>query len=123
MQIERVHEGIRYTLSNEGIQTGDEVFPIANGRCLDGGGWILHDFDFQDFVSGFPNEPHIIETLKHSDYKPYEVRTDHGYGPIEIYYKIVRVERKVKVRESIFGGSYEWQEFDKKELRHEEENI
>ena len=29
MKIEKVHSGIRYTLSNEGLRVGDRVFPIA----------------------------------------------------------------------------------------------
>jgi hypothetical protein len=41
MNIEHVHEGIRYTLTNDGLQQGDKVYPIAWGRCLDGGGWIF----------------------------------------------------------------------------------
>lgn len=95
MKVEKVLNGIRYTLSNEGLTVGDKVYPIARGRCLDNGGWILHDFDFRDFMSGFPDEPHIILDLKHSkDYKPYEVRTNMGYSPVESYYKIVKKEKQ-----------------------------
>ena len=108
MIIEKVHNGIRYTLSNENLKVGDKVYSIANGRCLDKGGWILHDFDFSDFMSGFPNEPHIIENLKYSDYKPYEVKTDMGFSPRECYYKVIKMEEKIKVSESIFGGHKEW---------------
>lgn len=92
MEIEHYHNHLRYRLSNDNLKVGDKVYPIANGRCLDGGGWILHDFDFS---SGFPDEPHTILDLNHSDYKPYQIRTDHGYGPIEIYYKILKVEKKI----------------------------
>mgnify|MGYP006995565002 CR=1 FL=1 len=113
MKIEIVHEKIRYTLSNENLKVDDEVYPIARGRCLDDGGWILHELDFRDFMSGFPNEPHIIMDLNYDNGrqgKPYQVRTDKGYSPIECYYKIIGTEIQVKVRESIFGGSYEWVE-------------
>jgi hypothetical protein len=108
MLVEKVHNGIRYTLSNESLKVGDEVYSIANGRCLDNGDWILHDFDFRDFMSGFPNEPHIIENLKYSDYKPYEVKTNMGFSPKERYYKVIKMEEKIKVSESIFGERKEW---------------
>lgn len=35
------------------------------------------------------NEDHIIENLNYSDYKPYEVKTNRGYGPKENYFKII----------------------------------
>lgn len=95
MKIEKIKNGIRYTLTNEGLEVGDKVFPIASGRCLDGGGWILHDFNFKDYYSGFPNNPHIILDLKNSKSKPEEVRTDHGYSPIECYYKIIKKEKQI----------------------------
>lgn len=94
MKIERYHDGLRYTLSNDNLKVGDKVYPIANGRCLDGGGWILHGFDFGEW-SSFPQDPHTILNLKHSDYKPYEIRTDHGFGPVEKYYKIIKVEERI----------------------------
>lgn len=109
MLIEKVWEGIRYTLSNDNLKVNDEVFPIANGRCTDDGGWILHEIEFEcrhfkDFVpSGFPDEPHTILDLKHSDYKPYQIRTDQGYGPIEKYYKIVKKEKQEKEYREIGG--------------------
>lgn len=109
MKVERVHNEIRYTLSNENLKVNDNVFPIAGGRCLDNGGWILHEFDFRDFMSGFPDEPHKILDLKHSDYKPYEVRTDRGYSPIERYYKIIKKEEQIKLSDKMFDR-YEWVE-------------
>ena len=68
----KVHEKIRYTLSNENLKVGDEVYPIAIGRCLDDGGWILHELDFRGFMSGFPNEPHIIKNLNHDNGRQYQ---------------------------------------------------
>lgn len=118
MQVEHIRNGIRYTLSNEDLRVGDSVFPIANGRCLDNGGWILHGFDFRDFISGFPDDPHIIEDLNYDSSqqgKDYQVKTNYGYSPIERYYKIIRMEEKLKVRDNIFGGSiYEWIEINQK---------
>ena len=35
-----------------------------------------------------------------------------GYSPIECYFKIIKMEEKIKVRENRFGGSYEWVEID-----------
>jgi hypothetical protein len=112
MIIEKVHNEIRYTLSNENLKVGDKVFPIASGRCLDNGGWILHDFDFRDFMSGFPDEPHTIENLKNSDYKPYEVKTDMGFSPKDRYYKIIKMEKKIKISESMFGDFKQWAEVE-----------
>lgn len=94
MKTEKVFNGIRFTLSNENLAVGDKVYPIAWGRCLDGGGWIFHNYDYKLACSGFPTEPHTILDLHHSDYKPYEVRTKEGYGPIESYYKIIKTEKQ-----------------------------
>lgn len=63
----------------------------------------------------FPNRPHVIIELNNSEYKPYEVRTDHGYSPIECYYKIIKKEKRIKeYKESPIGFKYkkydEWVE-------------
>lgn len=107
MKVEKVLNGIRYTLSNENLNVGDKVYPIAKGRCLDNGEWILHEIEFKSKyveglnTSGFPDEPHTILNLKHSkDYKPYEVRTDMGYSPIECYFKIIKKEKQEKIDKS-----------------------
>lgn len=108
MKTEKYLDGIRYTLSNENLAVGDKVYPIAWGRCLDGGGWIFHNYDYNPVCSSFPTEPHTILDLHHSDYKPYQVRTKEGYGPIEIYYKIIKMEKQEE-----YGGrfkSYRWVE-------------
>jgi len=111
MKVEKVHGEIRYTLSNEDLKESDKVFPIAHGRCLGGDEWILHNFDFRDFMSGFPNEPHIILNLKYdASYKPYEIRTNHGYSPRECYYKIIKREKQVEVIRGSLFKSYEWVE-------------
>ena len=111
MIVEHVHNEIRYTLSNENIKVGDMVYPIANGRHSENDGWILHNFNYEYYRSGFHNEPHKILDLKHSDYKPYQIKTDHGYGPIEMYYKIIKWEHRVKVRDGFMGSDIiEWQE-------------
>lgn len=124
MNIETVHNKIRYTLSNENLKVNDDVYPIANGRCLDNGEWILHDLDFRDFMSGFPDEPHTIKDLNYDNGKqgkPYQVRTNYGYSPIECYFKIIKMEERIKVSESIFGGSYEW--IDIKNLKQSIMNL
>jgi len=117
MKVEKIYNNIRYTLSNENLKEGDEVYPIANGRCLDNGEWILHDLDFRDFMSGFPDEPHIILDLNYDNGrqgKAYQVKTDKGYSPIECYYKIIKMEEQIVVKKNMFGNSYEWVEIDKK---------
>jgi hypothetical protein len=98
MKIEKYHNGIRFTLTNDDLQEGDMVYPIASGRCLEDGSWILHEFDFRDFMCGFPNEPHQIINLHHSDYKSHEIRSNHGYGPKETYYKIIKAEKQIRTR-------------------------
>jgi hypothetical protein len=111
MKIEHVYDSIRYTLSNDNLKVGDKVFPIGQGRCLDDGGWILHNLDYRDFMSGFPHSPHTIQNLKYSDYKPYGVQTDMGYSPIECYYKIIKKEEQVEKHNGLFK-SREWVEID-----------
>lgn len=121
MKIEKVHNKIRYTFSNDDLKIGDEVFPIASGRCLDDGTWILHGFDFRDSLSGFPDDPHIILDLKHStDYKPYEVRTNCGYSPAECYYKIIKMEKQIVESEYKFGKIMKWVEIERQKA---DENI
>ncbi len=115
MKIEHHIKSKRYTLSNDNIKNGDLVYPIANGRCLDDGSWILHSFYWTEFM--FPNEPHRVINTKHGTYKPYQIRTDHGYGPIEKYYKIIKVEEQVKKGESRFGASYHWIDITESELK------
>jgi len=88
MIIQHTYKGIDYILSNENLKVGDRVFPISRGRT-----WndkhIHYEYDFRDFMCGFPDEPHIILDLNYSkNYKPYEIHTDHGFGPVEMYYKI-----------------------------------
>ncbi|MFW5847494.1 MAG: hypothetical protein ACOCVF_01055 [bacterium] len=116
MEIEKYLNGkFRYLLSNENLKEGDKVYPIANGRCRDDGSWILHGFNFEESLSGFPDNPHTIINLKYSDYKPYEVKTDKGYSPIECYYKIIKVEEKILIEKSlgkmIFTDWY-WKEIE-----------
>ena len=107
MKIEKFLDNYRYILTNEKLKNGDRVYPIVNGRVQEDGTFIIHGIEFESrYVeglnnSGFPNEPHTIEDTKHSDYKPYQVRTDHGYGPIETYFKIDKIEKRcVTKRES-----------------------
>jgi hypothetical protein len=95
MVVEKMHKGVRYTLSNDNLKVNDEVFPIGSGRVREDGTFVLSELDYRDFMTGFPDEPHKILNLKHSDYKPYEVRTDHGFSPIERYYKIIKKEEKI----------------------------
>jgi len=111
MKVEKIHNGIRYTLSNEDIKAGDKVYPIARGRCLDDGEWIFHNLDYGEYCSGFPNEPHTILDIKNSDYKPSEVHTDMGFSPIECYYKIIKKEHQVSDGRKMFP-IYKWIEIE-----------
>jgi len=88
MNITHTHQGKDYHLTNENLEVGDETFPISNGRVT--GDTYKHEyFNFNPVCCGFPDEPHIIVDLKHSDSKAYQIRTQRGYGPAEEYFKIV----------------------------------
>jgi hypothetical protein len=86
-----IYDKIKYHLSNENLQINDKVYPIARGRCQEDI-WVLLKYDFREFMSGFPDDPHIIKDLNYSDYKPEQIRTDKGFGPIETYYKIIKTD-------------------------------
>ena len=93
MKVEHIHDGVRYVFSNDDIKVNDKVFPIAEGRLSDDSEFIYKGFTFEDYMTGFPNDPHTILNLKHStDCKAYEVRTDMGFGPVEKYFKIVSIK-------------------------------
>ncbi len=84
--------GKTYTLSNDNLQNGDAVYPISEGHLDKDGKYIHKNFIWGKYTCGFPNEPHIIKDLNYSDYKPYQIRTTSGYGPIEKYFKIIDIE-------------------------------
>jgi len=89
MKTTHVYQHILYTLSNEDLKVGDETFPVSAGISKDDV-YIHERFEFARYMSGFPNDPHIIKDLHHNDqYKPYEIRTNQGYGPKEQYFKII----------------------------------
>ena len=109
MNVECVIDKIRYTLSNDNLKVGDEVFPIASGRRLDDGGWILHYLEFDkyhytNFETGFPKDPHIIEKIAEDN-----INTNKGYSYPQVYYKIIKKEHQVKTTDRFFAR-YEWVE-------------
>lgn len=112
MIIEKVHNKVRYTLSNDNLDVGDKVFPILRGRCLDDGNFIYHDFNYSEACSGFPYDPHTILDLHYSDSKPYEVRTDMGYSNRESYFKIIKKEVQIERKISTLFKSYMWVTLD-----------
>jgi hypothetical protein len=91
MIIKHKYHKKEYTLSNENLKVGDKVYSISWGKVTDDKyeHWY---FDWRNVCSGWISEPHIIEDLHYSDYKPYEVRTNHGYSPVESYFKIIDVK-------------------------------
>jgi hypothetical protein len=111
MDVEIVYEDVRYRLSNKNLKVGDLVYPITNGRTLDDGEYLLHNIDSRDFMSGFPTEPHTILDLNHSDYKPYEIRTDKGYGPVDQYYTIIKKEIQIPENPNALFKRSVWVEF------------
>lgn len=117
MKIEEHFEGFRIRLSNENLIVGDEVYPIARGRHLDDGTFLLHELDFRDFMSGFPHEPHVVESF-YSDGKNDccdNIRTNHGYSPAIVYFKIIKIEKQIELPSKFFRR-FEWIEADKSEV-------
>lgn len=114
MQVEKIYDNVRYRLSNENLQVDDKVYPVARGRCVENDEWVLHEIDFDEDISGFPYEPHTIENRHYSDCKPYEVHTDHGYGPMETYFKIIKRERLIETKGKLFD-TFNWVEMDPNE--------
>ncbi len=111
MEIEHVHNReIRYTLQNHDLKVGDKVYPIASGRCREDGKWVLHELNWEDYMTGFPDEPHTIKAFKKANGKRYrEIVTDHGYSPEPCYYKIIKQEIQVKENKDMFP-EYKWVE-------------
>ena len=78
---------LNVNMTNEGLKVGDKVFPISFGKTT-GNKYKHMYFDFNECVCGYPEDPHTILDLHHSEDKAYEIRTDKGYGPRESYFKI-----------------------------------
>lgn len=90
MIVKHKYNGKEYTLSNENLQVGDKMYGISWGK-ITGDKYEHWYFDWRQIVSGWKSEPHVILDLHHSDYKLYSVRTNHGYGSIEHYFKIINI--------------------------------
>jgi hypothetical protein len=97
MKVTHKYNGKVYTLTNENLQVGDKVYGISWGKVT-GDKYDHWYFDWRNVVSGWKSEPHTIVDLHYSDYKPYEVHTDHGYSPVECYFKILYVEPILKMQ-------------------------
>jgi hypothetical protein len=95
-----IYEGTEYTLSNENLVVGDMVFPISRGRTIDNV-HVHEEFDFRDFMSGFPDDPHTIKNMDYSkgQNKTYEVHTSHGWSPKECYFKIISTNKTSRMNE------------------------
>ena len=113
MEIEYVCDReIRYIFSNENLKVGDKVYPLTMGRKRDDGTWVLHSISFEDYVSGFPDDPHTIEKFVRNEdiYKFAEIITDKGSSPEMCYYKIIKREKQIK--EPGPYGRYKWVEIN-----------
>ena len=111
MKVETIYNDIRYVLSNDNLKVGDKVYCIGRGRVVNNNELIFHEFDFRNFISGFPDDPDIIENLNYSEYKPYEVKTDKGWSPKESYFKIIKKEKQIELNRGKFK-SYKWVEMN-----------
>ena len=97
MIVKHKYNGKEYTLSNEDLKVGDKVYSISKGIIKDGK-HVHENFDFKNVMSGWKSEPHTILDLHYSNYPPYEVHTDHGFGCVEQYFKILYIEPILKLR-------------------------
>lgn len=77
-----------HLLTNQGLKVGDKVYPMAYGYT-EGTKFYVTDIDTSAACSGWPNHPHTILDLNYSTDKAYQVHTDHGFSPIECYFKII----------------------------------
>jgi hypothetical protein len=97
MKVIHKYHGKTYTLSNENLQNGDKVYPISSGKSNSEKFTYEHwGFEWRNFMTGWISEPHTIKDIHYSSYKPYEVHTDHGFGPVEEYFKIIQCSNVVK---------------------------
>lgn len=110
MKIEHNNENIRYLLSNEELKNGDKVYPLTRGRCTAEGEYLISSIDFSNPISDFPDDPHTIKDMDYSKgkNKPYEVHTSHGFGPKEIFFKIIKKEKRQQVEDKSIFLRYEW---------------
>jgi hypothetical protein len=89
MNIAIFNKGMKPSLlTNENLQVGDKVFPLTHGYN-NGAKYFVVEIDTSKHCSGWPDEPHTILQLEYSKTKAYEIRTDHGYGPRESYFKLI----------------------------------
>lgn len=101
METSYIHEGVKYVLSNENLAVDDKVFPISRGRTINNV-HVHEEFDFRDFMSGFPDDPHTIKDLNYDNGrqgKTYEVHTSHGWSPKECYFKIISTNKTSRMNE------------------------
>ena len=90
MKISYTYTKIDYLFTNENLKEVDKVYSISRGYCSKEIGYIHHEFDFHMFTE-YIDDPHIITNLHHSDYLPYQISTNNGYGPVESYYKLMPI--------------------------------
>lgn len=76
------------------IAVGDSAFPFLHGGVA-----ALEakeaPWEIETYLTGWPNDPHIIEDMHYSDFKPYEIRTSKGFGPREDYFLVFKIPKGV----------------------------
>ena len=82
-------------MTNENLEIGDKVFPMVKGMNKDNKYYVCSIADYKDALmlkacTGWPDDPHTILDLNHSDDKSYQIRTNYGYGPVEQYFKVIK---------------------------------
>ena len=94
MIVENVCDHIRYTLTNENLEIGDPVFPIGSGRITPDG-FVFHKIKFNEALTDFPYEPHIILSFKPYNENVIDVQTNCGSSAKDCYFKIIKKEQQV----------------------------
>ena len=86
------YEKVKLFICTTDIKVGDKTFPFLRGHCDDIEKGPFNEkinWDTKDFMSGWPDDPHIIENLNYDDYKPYRISTDKGFGSPGRYIKVI----------------------------------
>jgi hypothetical protein len=76
--------------SNENIKVDDLVYPLVWSHVVGNDVYVtsILSLEAEDAgMTGWPDNPHKIINLNHTDYMPYKIHTDHGGGPEGHYFK------------------------------------
>ena len=95
-----ISNGVYPKLTNEGIRVGDEVFPCISGYQMDGQFYVMdinttrhwNTPEMMLACTGWPSEPHTVVEFYNDESGLRYIRTDKGYSPAEVYFKVIKQE-------------------------------